>query len=68
MPLLERIHRGQRHVGKVPPHAPKHEGPAGGIAWNCGNNSRQAVEHEAYEEAAQLRDLIRQKEPADEPG
>jgi protein-arginine kinase activator protein McsA len=29
---------------------------------------RGAVEREEYEEAARLRDLIRQKESADEPG
>ena len=43
-------------------------GPAGRAAWNCDSNCGSAVEAEAYEEAARLRDLIRQKEATDEPG
>ena len=66
-PLLQRIHRAQRHVGKVPAHAVRN------AAWQMElmelrQQLRQAVETEAYEEAARLRDVIRQKESKDEPG
>jgi protein arginine kinase activator len=60
-PLLARIHRAGRHVGKVP----RRRLPAGGTAAalvELRQRLRQAVEAEAYEEAAHLRDLIRQKE------
>ncbi len=64
-PLLQRIHRAVRHVGKVPAHAVKN---AGLQAELCAlrQDLRRAVETEAYEEAARLRDMIRQKESADE--
>jgi protein arginine kinase activator len=67
LPLLERIHRGCRHVGKIPPHAVKHAGKQAELR-DLRQKLRSAVEQEAYEEAARLRDLIRQKENADEPG
>ena len=59
-PLLQRIHRADKHVGKSPRHAPN-------AAWQADlielrRQLRQAVETEAYEEAARLRDLLRQKE------
>jgi len=65
-PLLERIHRAVRHVGKVPRNT------AGSLARQAEvvelrRQLRTAVEAEAYEEAARLRDLLRQKEAADEP-
>ncbi|MBI3407798.1 MAG: UvrB/UvrC motif-containing protein [Planctomycetes bacterium] len=66
-PLLEKIHRSRRHVGKVPPHATKNAARQAEL-MDFRNQLRQAVETEAYEEAARLRDLIRQKETADEPG
>ena len=66
-PLLQRIHRAGKHVGKAPrrqPHAP---------AWQAElleirRQLRTAVEAVAYEEAARLRDLLRQKEATDESG
>ena len=67
MPLLERIHRGVRHVGKVPPHALMHAAMQTELR-DLRQQLRTAVEQEAYEDAARLRDLIRQKEQADEPG
>ena len=67
LPLLERIHRGCKHVGKVPPHALKYAGLQAELR-DLRQLLRGAVEREAYEEAARLRDLIRQKENADEPG
>jgi protein arginine kinase activator len=66
-PLLMKIHRARRHVGKVPPHATKNAARQAEL-MDLRNRLRQAVELEAYEEAARLRDLIRQKETADEPG
>lgn len=62
-PLLQRIHRAGRHIGKVPRN--------GGLDTRAlaelvelRKQLRLAVEAEAYEEAARLRDLIRQKEAA----
>jgi protein arginine kinase activator len=65
-PLLNRIHRGQRHVGKRPRRAVSLEKQAELVELR--QNLRLAVESEAYEEAARLRDLLRQKEATDESG
>ena len=56
-PLLQRIHRAGRHVGKRPPHAERHAAMA-----QLREQLRQAVDGEQYEEAARLRDLIRERE------
>jgi protein arginine kinase activator len=66
-PLLERIHRAKRHVGK----APRRRGEDPQVLAQLRELRRQlreAVEVEAYEQAARLRDLIRQKEATDESG
>lgn len=65
-PLLQRIHRACKHAGKVP----RHRRRAGFNAEliDLRGQLRSAVEREAYEQAAQLRDLIRQKEATDESG
>jgi protein arginine kinase activator len=65
-PLLERIHRHQRHVGKVP----RRLGDAArqDELLVLRRRLQEAIEGEAYEEAARLRDLLRIKEAADEPG
>ena len=65
--LVQRIHRGVRHVGKVPLHFQANR------AWQeevvrLRRQLRTAVETEAYEEAARLRDLLRQKEARHESG
>ena len=52
-PLLERIHRSLTHEGKVP--------------RGFRQQMQAAAETENYEEAARLRDTIRQKEATDEP-
>jgi protein arginine kinase activator len=65
-PLLQRLHRSLRHKGKTPRHGPS-LGKTSAEVIELRNRLRQAVETEAYEEAAQLRDLIRQKEAADGP-
>jgi len=64
-PLLTKIHRSTRHVGKVPHHAVKNAARHTEL-MQLRHQLRQAVDSEAYEEAARLRDLIRQKENADE--
>ena len=66
-PLLQRIHRSGRHKGKSPRKL--HQRPvrqAELLALR--GRLRAAVEAENYEEAAHLRDLIRQKEATDESG
>jgi protein arginine kinase activator len=66
VPLLQRIHRSERHVGK----SPRRRTSAGREAElvELRRRLRQAVEGEAYEEAARLRDLLRKKEATDESG
>jgi protein arginine kinase activator len=79
LPILQRIHRATRHVGKVPrrracdPHrgrpgrgCPGPDPAAELLALR--QQLRRAVETENYERAAEIRDLIRQKEALDEPG
>lgn len=66
-PLLQRIHRAGRHVGKTPRHAQRNavlERELGDLRKEL----RRAVDDEAYETAARLRDLIRHKEATDESG
>lgn len=65
-PLLKRIHRANRHVGKVPPRAMAQASRQAEM-MDLRQSLRRAVEAEAYEEAARLRDLIKHKEAADEP-
>ena len=66
-PLLQRIHRSARHVGKVPRND---SGPPKRNAELVELRRRldSAVAAEAYEEAARLRDLLREKEAGNEPG
>src|SRR5437868_10025241 len=66
LPILQRIHRATRHVGKVPRRlAPENRAAE---VLKLRQQLRRAVDAENYELAAQLRDLIRQKEASDEPG
>jgi protein arginine kinase activator len=66
-PLLRRIHRKIRHTGKVPRRRPKTTSVHTELL-ELRNQLRAAVEAEQFEEAARVRDLIRQKEAADESG
>jgi protein arginine kinase activator len=66
-PLLQRIHRAGRHVGKTPRHSARAPGHQAELI-NLRRQLRTAVESEAYEEAARLRDLLREKEATDESG
>jgi protein arginine kinase activator len=65
-PLLLRIHRSIRHIGKSPRRIVQTGGPAELVELR--RLLHAAVEAEAYEEAARLRDLLRQKEATDESG
>ena len=66
-PLLQRIHRAARHLGKAPRRvAPGPEARAEVVELR--RRLGAAVAAEAYEEAARLRDLLRKKEAGDEPG
>jgi protein arginine kinase activator len=65
--LLERIHRASRHVGKSPRRRPPDSARLAELA-ELRKQLREAVEVEAYERAAHLRDLIREKEATDESG
>jgi protein arginine kinase activator len=60
-PLLQRIHRSERHVGKRPRHWPADASAAAELV-DLRMRLRVAVESEAFEEAAELRDLLRTKE------
>ncbi len=60
-PMLEQIHRSALHRGKVPRHRPMSTAQQAELV-ELRLKLHQAVETEAYEEAARLRDLIREKE------
>ena len=61
-PLLDRIHRDTTHRGKVP----KALAGRGELA-DLRRQLAEAVDAERYEDAARLRDTIRQKEGSDGP-
>ncbi len=61
MPLLENIHGDTRHAGKTPRRLPETRLTQGELL-QLRKQLLQAVTREAYEEAAQLRDRIRQLE------
>jgi protein arginine kinase activator len=67
MTLLRRIHRHERHIGKRPRRLEKSPGRRAELL-NLRRQLQCAVASEAYEEAARLRDLLRQKEATDESG
>lgn len=57
-PLLESIHSGTRHTGKVPQHNPNPMVREEELT-NLRKELQKAIRAEAYEEAAELRDRIR---------
>jgi protein arginine kinase activator len=61
LPLLENIHGETRHAGKTPRRLPQTK-QAQSELIRLRKQLHQAVTREAYEEAAQLRDRIRQLE------
>ena len=64
-PLLERVHRSLRHAGKAP-RAFRRQAREAELR-ELKKQMQAAAASERYEEAARLRDLIRQKEASDEP-
>ncbi len=67
-PLLQRIHRKTRHVGKNPHHFSERTLVLQAELLELRRKLRSAVETENYEEAARLRDLLRHKETEHESG
>jgi protein arginine kinase activator len=65
-PLLQRIHRSTRHVGKTPRRVEPSARPAELVELR--RRLQTAIDAEAYEEAARIRDLLRIKEATDESG
>jgi protein arginine kinase activator len=61
-PLLERIHRAVSHIGKAPAARRRRD-----ELDDLREQLATAVAAEKYEDAARLRDLIRQKDGVDEP-
>ena len=61
LPLLESVHGDTRHVGKVPRRLPRAKGAQLELA-QLRRKLQQAVTEEAYEEAARIRDRIRELE------
>src|SRR5438128_7851490 len=61
VPLLENIHGETRHCGKTPRRLPQNKQTQSELI-QLRKQLQQAVTREAYEEAAQLRDRIRQPE------
>ena len=57
----DRIHRSRRHVGKIPPHATQ-DADRQAALMVLRQKLREAIESEAYEEAAGLRDRIKKLE------
>jgi len=66
-PLLQRIHRAGKHVGKSP-RRHRFSPLLQAELIELRGQLRAAVDAESYEEAGRLRDLIRQKEATDESG
>ena len=62
-PLLEAMHKGNLHVGKVPSHKDAKEAVKGGLPPSLvvlRHKLEAAIAAEQYEEAARLRDQIQQ--------
>lgn len=66
-PILEQVHRATRHAGKVPRRRAIDD-PTAAELLQLRNQLKAAVESEDYEQAAKLRDEIRQKEVRDVVG
>jgi protein arginine kinase activator len=66
-PLLQRIHRCTRHVGKSPARGRPDPARQAELV-ELRHRLVRAVDAEAYEEAARIRDLLRKKEATDESG
>lgn len=66
-PLLKKIHRAVKHCGKTPLH---HRDALLSMKEieALRKQLRTAIDNEAYEEAARIRDLLREKEATNESG
>jgi len=60
-PILRRVHRADWHFGKKPPHQIENQ-PVQAAIYDLHRQLRQAIDTEQFEQAAQLRDAIREKE------
>lgn len=56
-PLIERMHKGTKHLGKIPEHLKKHIALQTELAKQKAALD-EAIAHENYEDAAKIRDLI----------
>jgi|ERR1051326_3613035 protein arginine kinase activator len=65
-PLLSRIHRSERHQGKRPVR--RHASQYDAELVELRRKLQQAIQSEAYEQAALLKKVIREKETMDEHG
>lgn len=63
-PLMEKVHGAVEHTGKVPSRAGESQRKQRDL-MTMRRAMRAAVEREDYEEAARLRDLIKEKEKID---
>jgi len=63
-PLLEKVHGTVEHTGKLPAQAGESQKKQRDL-MTLRRRLRQAVEREDYEQAAELRDLIKERETAD---
>lgn len=61
-PLIEKIHRLGKHLGKIPKYSPPISQASLNEIIRIRQDLKKAIEAEAYEEAARLRDLLKQKE------
>jgi len=66
-PLLEKVHGGMEHTGKLPTHAGESQLKQRQM-MTLRRQLREAVGQEDYEEAARLRDLIQEMEASDGTG
>ena len=66
-PLLEKVHGGMEHTGKLPTHASQSQRKQRQM-MALRRLLREAVDREDYEEAARLRDQIKEMETSDETG
>jgi protein arginine kinase activator len=57
LPLLENIHEDNHHIGKRPARSPG-QTPEQSQVIQLRHQQRDAIEHEDYEKAAELRDRI----------
>ena len=65
-PLIEKIQHSKKHLGKIPKRNPDLSGKKSDEILKIRQRLKKAIEIESYEEAAKLRDLLKEKESSDE--